>query len=364
MEPYSFRLFSLLLLICTQALLHLKDWVSKKRKLPPGPTGLPIVGNLLTLGHRPHESLTKLAKTYGSLMTVRLGFKWRPIPDAVTAQTNHELSVAWLPGNAKWRGLRKIYNSPRHQMMDGMVRRVVDASEAGEAIRIGRLVFGTTLNLLSNTMFSVDVLIWRIMELAGKPNLSDYFPLLKPFDVQGIKRTTKVSYDRLHVLLDEIIDQLLKRRASGLPRCEDFVDVLLDQSNEQSHEEFNGEDINILLTKKKLSIEEKDIPRLPYLQALLIETMRLHPTTPLLLPHRAEMDVEVCGYTIPKHTQVFVNAWAIIARDPMFMGMGNEVDFRGTNFSFIPFGSGRRICPSLTLAIRMLSLLLASHSPI
>ena len=118
-----------------------------------------------------------------------------------------------------------------------------------------------------------------------------------------------------------------------------------------------------------LSIEEKDIPRLPYLQSVLKETMRLHPTAPLLLPHRAEMDVEVCGYTIPKHTQVFVNAWAI-ARDPMYWDkptqfiperfMGSEVDFRGTNFSFIPFGSGRRICPGLALAVRMLSLLLAS----
>ena len=74
MESYTFVLFSLFLLICTQAFLHLKDWVFKERKLPPGPTGLPIVGNLLTLGHRPDESLTKLAKTYGSLMTVRLGF--------------------------------------------------------------------------------------------------------------------------------------------------------------------------------------------------------------------------------------------------------------------------------------------------
>ena len=85
-------------------------------------------------------------------------------------------------------------------MMDGMVRRVVDASEAGEGISIGRLVFGTTLNLLSNAMFSIDILdpkskaiqelkelIWRIMELAGKPNLSDYFPLLKPCDVQLYK---------------------------------------------------------------------------------------------------------------------------------------------------------------------------------
>jgi hypothetical protein len=304
MEPYSFLLFSLFLLICTQVLLHLKQWLFKKKKrLPPGPTGLPILGNLLTIGDRPHESITKLAKTYGPLMTVRLGFNitvvassaemareilqkndqaflGRPIPHAVTAQTNHELSMAWLPGDTKWRSLRKICNSQifttqrldalqglRHQMLDGMVKRVVDCSEAGEAISIGRLVFGTTLNSLSNTMFSFDIidpksnaiqelkeLIWKIMELAGKPNLSDYFPFLKPFDPQGIRRTIKVSYDRLHVLLDEIIDQRLKRRESGSPRCEDFLDVLLDHLKGQGHEEFSREDINILLTVISISL--------------------------------------------------------------------------------------------------------------
>lgn len=117
------------------------------------------------------------------------------------------------------------------------------------------------------------------------------------------------------------------------------------------------------------SVEEKDILKLPYLQSVLKETMRLHPTAPLLLPHCTETNVEICGYTIPKHTQVFVNAWAI-ARDPaywdeptMFMPerfMGSEVDFRGTNFTFLPFGSGRRSCPGLSLALRMLSLTLGS----
>ena len=116
------------------------------------------------------------------------------------------------------------------------------------------------------------------------------------------------------------------------------------------------------------SIQEKDIPRLPYLQAVLKETMRLHPIAPLLLP-RFHIDVEVCGYTIPKHTQAIVNAWAT-ARDPMYWDkptqfkperfIDSKVDFRGTNLSFMPFDSGRRICPGLDLAVRMLSLLLAS----
>lgn len=117
MEPLSFLLYSLFLLIFTQALLRIKNWLFRKRvQLPPGPTGLPIIGSLLTLGDRPHESITKLAETYGPVMTVRLGFNvvvvasssemareivqkngqaflGRLIPDAATAQTNYDLSV-------------------------------------------------------------------------------------------------------------------------------------------------------------------------------------------------------------------------------------------------------------------------------
>uniref|UniRef100_A0A7N2MJY7 Uncharacterized protein n=1 Tax=Quercus lobata TaxID=97700 RepID=A0A7N2MJY7_QUELO len=128
-------------------------------------------------------------------------FLGRPSPDAATAQTNYDLSVT--QGTASLQGSRH-----RALAVDGMVRRVVEASEAREAISIGTLVFGTTLNSLSNTIFSVDIfypksnaiqelkeLIWSIMELGGKPNLSDFFPLLKPFDLQGIRRSTKVPYE-------------------------------------------------------------------------------------------------------------------------------------------------------------------------
>ena len=39
-------------------------------------------------------------------------------------------------------------------------------------------------------------------------------------------------------------------------------------------------------------IEESDIAKLPYLQAIVKETFRLRPTVPLLLPHKVEADVE------------------------------------------------------------------------
>ena len=114
-------------------------------------------------------------------------------------------------------------------------------------------------------------------------------------------------------------------------------------------------------------VEESDVARLPYLQAIVKETLRLHPSVPLLLPRKAEVDVELHNFIVPKGAQVLVNAWAI-SRDPSIWEepdsflpkrfLGSEVDIKGRDFGLIPFGAGRRICPGLPLAIRMLHLML------
>lgn len=120
--------------------------------------------------------------------------------------------------------------------------------------------------------------------------------------------------------------------------------------------------------KDKL-VKESDIARLPYLQAVVKETFRLHPAVPFLLPRKVEVDTEMCGFIVPKDAQVLVNVWAI-GRDPnlwenpnLFMPerfLGSDMDVRGQNFELIPFGAGRRICPGLLLGIRMVQLMLAS----
>jgi hypothetical protein len=41
--------------------------------LPPGPYRFPIIGNILELGNKPHQTVAKLSKNYGPLMTLKLG---------------------------------------------------------------------------------------------------------------------------------------------------------------------------------------------------------------------------------------------------------------------------------------------------
>lgn len=99
--------------------------------------------------------------------------------------------------------------------------------------------------------------------------------------------------------------------------------------------------------------KESDIDNLPYLQAVIKETLRLHAPIPFLIPRKALQDTEFMGYHIPKNTQLFVNAWAI-GRDPECWDepssfkperfIGSNVDYKGQHFELIPFGAGRRMC--------------------
>jgi cytochrome P450 len=118
--------------------------------------------------------------------------------------------------------------------------------------------------------------------------------------------------------------------------------------------------------------DESDIVKMPYLRAVVMETMRLHPASPLMMPHEAMADgAEVGGFAVSKGTKVIVNLWAIM-RDPaswpqpeVFVPerfLGADVDFRGKDQveSFMPFGAGRRACPGTPMATRVVTLILAS----
>ncbi|AET02723.2 putative geraniol 8-hydroxylase [Medicago truncatula] len=426
-------------------------------KLPPGPSPLPIIGNLLKLGNKPHHSLANLSNIHGPIMTLKLGqvttivissadiakevlqthdniLSNRTVPDALSVLNHDQYSLSFMRVSPRWRDLRKICNNQlfanktldssqtlRQRKLQDLLDDIKKCSEIEEAVDIGRVAFMTTTNLLSNTFFSADFvhsveeageykeIVVSILKEVGAPNLSDFFPMLKIFDLQGIRRRSVISVKKVLSIFRRFVGERLKmREGTGSIGNGDVLDALLNISLDDGKIEMDKDEIEHLLMNifvagtdtitytlewamaelmqnpeimskvqkeleqvvgKGIPIQETDIAKLPYMQAVIKETLRLHPSVPLLLPRKAETDVEVGDYIIPKDAQVLINAW-VIGRDPNKWDNANvfvperfldsEVDVKGHHFELIPFGSGRRICPGLPLAIRILPMMLGS----
>jgi cytochrome P450 len=126
---------------------------------------------------------------------------------------------------------------------------------------------------------------------------------------------------------------------------------------------------------KDQMITEDELSNLAYLKAVIKETLRLHMPAPLFVPHLSMADCDVEGYTIPAGTRTIVNGWAL-ARDPNYWESAEEfmperfmeggsaatMDYKGVgdDFLFLPFGSGRRMCPGMNFAMSTVEVMLAN----
>ncbi|KAM3689421.1 hypothetical protein ACB098_09G046400 [Castanea mollissima] len=433
-------------------------------QLPPGPKCWPVVGNIFQLGWSPHESFTKLAREHGPIMTLWLGsmstvvissdevaremFKnhdvvlaGRKIYEAMKGDFGNEGSLVTAQYGPHWRMLRRLCTTEffvarrleamrgvRGRCIDHMVHFMEEASASGtKAIDVGRFFFLMGFNLIGNLIFSKDLLdpksergakffyhAGKVTEYAGKPNLADYFPILRWFDPQGLRRKTQFHVKSAFEIAGVFVKERMEGMECGITeekRNKDYLDVLLEFHGNGVEEpsSFSSRTINVIVfemfttgtdtttstlewamaelfhnpeTLKKVQAElrstidpdkklqENDIENLPYLKAVIKETLRLHPPLPFLVPHMAMDSCKMLGYNIPKETQILVNVWAI-GRDPKtwvdplvfkperFMEP-NMVDYKGHHFEFIPFGSGRRMCPAMPLASRVLPLALGT----
>ncbi|XP_057504579.1 cytochrome P450 76A2-like [Actinidia eriantha] len=297
-------------------------------------------------------------------------------------------------------------------------------------LHVAHFVFLASFNMLGNLMLSRDLVdpeskegselfeaIMGLMEWTGHPNIADLFPWLGWFDLQGLRR--KMDRDMgnaLRIASGYVRERVKERQArnnvdhGGGGKRQDFLDVLLDfeGNGKDEPEKIPDHNVNVFILeifmagsettsattewamtellchpktmtklKSELSsvirpgrkMEETDIDNLPYLQAVVKETLRLHPPIPFLVPRQAIQDTDFMGYHIPKNTKVLVNTWAI-GRDPECWAdplefkperfLGSKVEYKGQSYEMIPFGAGRRMCAGIPLAHRMLHLVLGS----
>ncbi|CAH8267084.1 unnamed protein product [Arabidopsis lyrata] len=242
----------------------------------------------------------------------------------------------------------------------------------------------------------VRQLIAEVVVSGGAGNAADYFPILRY--ITNYEKHVK----KLAVRVDEFLQSLVNEKREEKVKGNTMIDHLLSLQETQPDYYTDviikgiilvmilaGTDTsagtlewamaNLLnhpevLRKAKTEIddqigvdrliEEQDIVKLPYLQNIVSETLRLYPVAPMLLPHLASEDCMVAGYDVPRGTIILVNAWAI-HRDPKLWEEPEKFkperfEKEGEDKKLISFGIGRRSCPGSGLAQRLVTLALGS----
>ncbi|KAH0739214.1 hypothetical protein KY290_037919 [Solanum tuberosum] len=329
MDYYTLVFGSIFSLIFLYILAKLSSRGTKK--LPPGPSPWPIIGNLHVLGAKPHTSLANLAKKYGPIMSLKLGqitiviissstiakqvlkiqdqafSTYRFIPNAIQAHNYCKFSVAFLPVCPQWRTLKRILNKNIFSSNS------LDANQHLRSQKVKELIDYCTKCSQQDSKVELKEVLKNIIDEMGNPNLVDFFPILEKIDLQGIRRRTTIHIGKLFKLFDGLINERLEENRRFQSEKSDVLDVFLDICEE------NPEEINH-----------------NYIKSVFL---------------------------------VLVNVWEICRdstfwEDPLVFKperfLHSNLGVRGQDFELIPFGVGRRICPALPLTLRMIPVMLGS----
>ncbi|KAL6330974.1 hypothetical protein AAG906_009402 [Vitis piasezkii] len=259
------------------------------------------------------------------------------------------------------------------------------------------------------TVEECQKMLGELFLLNGVLNIGDWIPWIAFLDLQGYVKRMKALRDKFDRFYDHVLEKHRARREAEDFVAKDMVDMLLRLADDPDVEVklttdgikgftqdliAGGTDTSATTLEWAMSevlrqpniakkateeldrvigrdrwVEEKDIPQLPYIDAIVKETMRLHPIVVLLAPHLALQDCNVAGYDIRRGTRVLVNTWSI-GRDPNIWDapeefrperfLGKAIDVKGQSFELLPFGSGRRMCPGYSLGLKMIQSSLAN----
>ncbi|KAF8023191.1 hypothetical protein BT93_F0635 [Corymbia citriodora subsp. variegata] len=252
-------------------------------------------------------------------------------------------------------------------------------------------------------------IVAETFQLSGATNMVDFVPVLKWLGVSRTEKKLVILQEKRDRFMQNLIDKHRTTRrllTSEATTSRTMIDVLL--SRQEAEPEYYTDGIikgmiQIMLTAgtdtsastmewalslllnnpeavakaqaeidartgRNRLIEESDLAELPYLRAIVTETLRMYPPAPLIPPHESSEECTVGGFQVPRGTMLLVNIWAV-QNDPKlwaeprkfmperFQGLGMEGNL---GFAMSPFGAGRRACPGEALAMRMIGLALGT----
>ncbi|XP_067865509.1 cytochrome P450 2K1-like [Heterodontus francisci] len=417
---------------------------SPQANYPPGPTPLPIIGNLHQLElKRLYKSLVKLSEKYGSVYSVRLGpekvvvlagyetvknalinhaDEFRGRPDVPIMNVLKEGSgVVWSNGEP-WKQMRRFMLSTLRDF--GMGKKSVEEKiieEAGFLVRkiesykgqpfdtdvitnfatanvICSIVFGDRFDYEDKTFLSIGNMVHESFRLLGSPMVQVFnaYPFLR--FLPGSHKKIFKQFEMLKTCLKNIIK--IKQQELNENDIRSFIDTyIVKQQEEVGNPDTYFHEKNLLITTSDLFIagmgtaattirwalyimmKYPDIQRkvqdeidrvigsersprmedrkhMPYTDAVIHEVQRFANIAPMGIPRATTVDINFQGYFIPKGTYI-VPLLASVLYDktqwekPEEFNPAHFLDNTGKfvkRDAFIPFSTGRRICPGETLA--------------
>nr|ACN40359.1 unknown [Picea sitchensis] len=318
----------------------------------------------------------------------------------------------------------KVVQQYRFAWEDEIGRAVDDIKKRPEASTTGIVIRRRLQLVMYNIMYRMmfdrrfeseeDPLFLRLKALNGERsrlaqsfeyNYGDFIPVLRPFLRGYLKICKDVKERRLTLFKNYFVDERKKlgsTMGSNVTGDKCAIDHIFEAQDKGEINEDNVlyivENINVAAIETTLwsmewgiaeivnhpeiqqkirdeldavvgrgvPLTEPDTVRLPYLQAVVKETLRLHMAIPLLVPHMNLHQAKLGGYDIPAESKILVNAW-FLANNPEWWKNPEEfiperfledekIEASGNDFRFLPFGVGRRSCPGIILALPILSL--------
>ncbi|XP_011855240.1 PREDICTED: cytochrome P450 2C3-like isoform X2 [Mandrillus leucophaeus] len=388
----------IILVICLSCLILLSLWNRSyaKGKLPPGPTPLPIIGNILQLNTKNiSKSISMLAKDYGPVFTVYFGMKptvvlhgYQAIKEALIDQgevfsgrgsfpviekVTQGFGVIFSNGE-RWKQIRRFSLMVLRNM--GMGKKTIEDRIQEEALCLVEALKKTNASPCDPT-FLLGCVPCNVISSIIFQNRFDYrdqkfLTLMKYFN-ENFETVSTPWIQEKHskeseFTMDNLVATIWDMFSAGTETTSTTMRygllLLL------KHPEISAkvqEEIDHVVGKNR-SVCMQDRSRMPYTDAVVHEIQRYIDLIPTSLPHAVTQDIWFREYLIPKGTTILTDLTSVLYDDKEFpnpekFDPGHFLDESG-NFKksdyFMAFSAGKRICAGEGLARMELFLILTT----
>ncbi|KAF7838246.1 cytochrome P450 71A1-like [Senna tora] len=335
-----------------------------------------------------------------------------------TWRLKKKLCIVELLSQKRIRSFQFIRDEEVSEMVDKIRRACINNLR----VNVFELMSSTSNNIISMCVIKKkfdtednNCMFWELlrkeMMYLGELSMGDLFPWLGWVDfLSGKIRKFKDTFRALDGFFDHVLADHKKMMKRDDNDEKDFADILLQlQESDMLGFEHDQDDLKALLMEmflggndtsstimewaltelmrnpsimkkaqeevrrvvgNKSKVEESDMNELKYLKLVIKETLRIHPPAPFIIPRETISHTKLGGYDIPPKTMIFLNIWAI-QRDPEIWERPEEfiperfekiskIDFKGQNFEYLPFGSGKRMCPGMAFGLASVEYILAN----